>query len=191
MIDNTMVLQTRAVLLRPLRQEDLPEFSQMTADPRMWTYFTADLSNPEELRKWVNDAVAQTQSGTRLAFSIIDQASGQIAGSSSLMNISLRDKRIEIGSTWLGREFQGKGINDSAKYLMMNYCFEVLKFERVEAKTDVLNLPARKALKRVGMTEEGILRSHTLMTHNRRRDTIYYSILKTEWTDLKIRNNWI
>jgi len=139
----------------------------------------------------VNDAVAQTQSGTRIAFSIIDQASGQIAGSSSLMNISFHDERIEIGSTWLGREFQGKGINDSVKYLMMNYCFEVLKFERVEAKTDVLNLPARTALKRVGMTEEGILRSHTLMTHNRRRDTIYYSILKTEWTDLKIRNNWI
>jgi RimJ/RimL family protein N-acetyltransferase len=71
------------------------------------------------------------------------------------------------------------------KYLMLGYCFETLGFERVEFKTDVLNLPARKALARIGATEEGILRSHTLMINNRRRDTIYFSILKPEWERLK------
>ncbi len=74
---------------------------------------------------------------------------------------------------------------------MIKYCFEELEFERVELKTDVLNLPARKAMIRLGLKEEGILRSHTLMTHNRRRDTIYYSVLKSEWAELKAKNNWL
>ena len=97
----------------------------------------------------------------------------QIIGSSSFGNFSDRDKRVEIGWTWLGRAYQGKGFNDLSKYLMMEYCFEKLGLERVECKTDVLNTHARRALQRIGMTEEGILRSHTLMTNNRRRDTIY------------------
>ena len=74
---------------------------------------------------------------------------------------------------------------------MIKYVFEVLGYERVEIKTDVLNTSARKALRRIGAKEEGILRSHTLMTHGRRRDSIYYSILKSEWWEVKARNNWV
>ena len=126
----------------------------------------------------------------RLAFSIFDKQSNLLVGSTSIGNISERDKRVEIGWTWLGREFQGKGINDKVKYLLLKYCFEELDYERVEFKTDILNEPARKALKRIGAIEEGVLRSHTIMTHNRRRNTIYYSILSHEWKELKIKNNW-
>lgn len=186
-----LVLQTEQVLLRPLRMDDLDAFSHLTSDQPMWKYFTSDLSNPDELRKWVEDAVSQSQSGSRTAFTIVDRLSGQIAGSTSLGNISTRDRRIEIGWTWLGRKFQGKGINDQAKYLLIRYCFETLGFERVESKTDFLNFPARQALKRIGLIEEGILRSHTLMTNNRRRDTIYYSILKTEWSNIKTQDSAI
>jgi RimJ/RimL family protein N-acetyltransferase len=74
---------------------------------------------------------------------------------------------------------------------MFQYCFEELDFVRVECKTDVLNIPARNALTRMNMTEEGILRSHTLMTNNRRRDTIFYSILQSEWSEVKAKNKWI
>lgn len=190
MIDKKLILQTEKVLLKPMQKNHLNEFAQLTENQSMWIYFTSDLSVTYELEKWVDDAIFQTENGSRLAFTIVDKTSGKIAGSTSLGNISIRDQRIEIGWTWLGQEFQGKGLNNDAKYLLLNYCFEILKFERVEVKTDVLNLPARKALQRIGFTEEGILRSHTLMTHHRRRDTIYYSILKAEWFDLKARNNW-
>jgi RimJ/RimL family protein N-acetyltransferase len=74
---------------------------------------------------------------------------------------------------------------------MLKYAFKTIDFERVEIKTDVLNLPARNALLRIGAKEEGVLRSHTLMTHGRRRDTIYYSILKSEWSEIKKRNSWM
>ncbi|MFA5327348.1 MAG: GNAT family protein [Prolixibacteraceae bacterium] len=190
MLDKKLILQTEQVLLRPMRKNDLTEFLLLTQNKKMWIYFTSDLSEANELEKWVDDAISQTENGSRLAFTIVDKTSGKIAGSTSLGNISLRDRRAEIGWTWLGTEFQGKGANSQTKYLLLNYCFEFLKFERVEIKTDILNIPARKTLQRIGFTEEGILRSHTLMTHNRRRDTIYYSVLKGEWPDLKIRNGW-
>jgi RimJ/RimL family protein N-acetyltransferase len=191
MIDKHLILQTDRVLLRPVQKGDLQEFARLTDDPSMWIYFTSDLSVSDELEKWVDDAIAQTAESSRLAFTILDKTSGRIAGSTSLGNSSLRDQRIEIGWTWLGKDFQGTGLNGETKHILLNYCFEFLKFERVEVKTDVLNIPARKALQRFGMTKEGILRSHTLMTHNRRRDTIYYSTLKSEWLGLKMRNNWL
>lgn len=181
MIDFDLILQNDNVLLRPLAEEDFEPLAVLTTDPSMWIYFTSDLSDREVLRKWIDDAILQSGNKTRLPFAVIDKKSNKIAGSTSLGNISNHDKRVEIGWTWLGKAFQGTGINDQIKYLMINYCFEKLDFERVEFKTDVLNIPARKALSRIGMTEEGILRSHTLMTHNRRRDTIYYSVLKSEW----------
>ncbi len=191
MVDFELILQTDKVLLRPLVMEDFELLADQANDQSMWTYFTSDLSDKEVLRDWIADAILQKENKTRLPFAIIDKANQKIVGSTSFGNISCRDKRIEIGWTWLGKEYHGKGINNQVKYLMIGYCFEVLDFERVEFKTDVLNIPARKALGRIGMTEEGVLRSHTLMTHDRRRDTIYYSVLKSEWTALKIKNNWI
>ena len=85
----------------------------------------------------------------------------------------------------MGKEFQGTGINKECKFLLLQYAFEHLKFERVEFKTDVLNKASRRALEKIGAKEEGILRSHTLMHDGRRRDTIYYGILINEWTSLK------
>ena len=191
MVNFERILQTDEVLLRPLLMEDFEQLADLTNDQSMWTYFTSDLSDKAVLRDWIADAILQKENKTRLPFAVIDKASRKIVGSTSFGNISYRDKRIEIGWTWLGKEYQGKGINNQVKYLMISYCFEILDFERVEFKTDVLNKPARKALSRIGMTEEGVLRSHTLMTHDRRRDTIFYSVLKSEWNALKIKNNWI
>ena len=156
----------------------------------MWIYFTSDLSERSELQNWIDTALSDMKSENRLAFTIIEKTTGNPIGSSSFGNISYRDRRIEIGWTWISREFQGKGVNSLIKYLMLKYAFETIDFERVEIKTDVLNLPARKALLRIGAKEEGVLRSHTLMTHGRRRDTIYYSILRSEWDDVKERNGW-
>ena len=190
MIDFAKTLETNRVLLRPLKQEDYDRFIEITQDKDLWIYFTNDLSDKETLLNWIETGVQEIKNKNRLAFSIIDKPGNSLIGSTSLGNFSERDKRVEIGWTWLCREFQGKGINDQTKYLLLKYCFEEMDCQRVEIKTDVLNNPARNALKRIGAVEEGILRSHTLMTHNRRRDTIYYSILKHEWENIKMKNNW-
>ena len=185
-----LTLETNKIILRPLITVDYSSFVKITNYKSMWTYFTTDLSNKSELKYWVDNSVNDIKNRKRLAFTIVDKSNNIPIGSTSLGNISERDSRIEIGWTWLSKEFQGKGINQQIKFLLLKYCFEELEFERVEFKTDVLNLPARKALLRIGATEEGILRSHTLMTNSRRRDTIYYSILKSEWYEVKMKNNW-
>ncbi|WP_033423267.1 GNAT family N-acetyltransferase [Geopsychrobacter electrodiphilus] len=190
MIDFNRILQAEDVLLRPISREDAASFKALTREEPMWTYFTSDLSLENELDEWINSALKQLEEQSRLAFSIIDKSIGKIVGSTSFGNISRRDQRIEIGWTWLGQEYLGQGLNDQAKYLMIKHCFEDLDVERVEFKTDVLNAPARRALTRIGMVEEGILRSHTLMTHGRRRDTVFYSLLRAEWAAIKIRNAW-
>lgn len=181
MLDFNLTLQTDKVILRPLISDDYKSFVKLTMDESMWIWFTSDLSDKSELRDWIDTAVNDAKNKIRLAFTVIDKSTGKAIGSTSLGNISYRDKRAEIGWTWISREHQGKGVNDQMKKLMINFIFGILGFERVEFKTDVLNLHARKALLRIGATEEGVLRSHTLMTHGRRRDTIYYSILRKEW----------
>jgi len=189
-MDFDVKLQNDKILLRPTVKEDIDGFEGLTTDKSMWIFFTNDLSDKFELESWVSDALIQKENKTRLPFTIIDKKTNNLIGTTSFGNISYRDKRIEIGWTWLGKNYWGKGVNDDVKFLMIRYCFEYQDFVRVEFKTDVLNIPARKALTRLNMTEEGILRSHTLMTNNRRRDTIYYSVLKSEWPEIKLKNNW-
>jgi len=190
MIDFTKTFETQRIILRPLKQEDKEHFIKITTDKKLWIYFTSDLSDKLILSEWLDAGIQDINNKKRLALSIIHRDRNSLIGSTSLGNISDIDKRAEIGWTWICRDFQGKGLNDEAKYLLIKYCFDDLHYERVEFKTDVLNLPARNALKRIGASEEGVLRSHTLMTHHRRRDTIYYSILRSEWEEIKVKNNW-
>ena len=177
MLAKDLVLQSERIKLRPLEREDLPALLELTQDPTLWTYFTHDLSTLAGLEAWAAGHFA----GDRFQFVVVEQGSQQLLGSTGFGNYFPRDQRIEIGWTWLGRAAQGTGTNREMKTLMLNYAFKELGMLRVEFKTDVLNLPARHALLRLGATEEGILRSHTLMTHGRRRDTIYYSFLRGEW----------
>lgn len=186
MIPTDLILETGKALLRPLEQNDfIPFLSLAKQDFNMWQYFSLNLGDEPQLKKWFEMAFADKQAETRRPFTIIDKASGKIAGSSSMGNISYHDLRLEIGWSWLGKDFRSTAINRHAKYTMMKYAFEELHFERIEFKTDVLNERARQGLRKVGGIEEGILRSHMTMWNNRRRTSIYYSVLKNEWPQLK------
>lgn len=181
MLNSNLILENDQILLRPITEQDLKPLFLLASDPSLWTYFTYDLSIQDEFVEWVNPALA----GQRLQFLVWDKKTNQAVGCTAYGNYSERDERIEIGWTWLGRAFHGTGVNQEMKLLMLKYCFETLKLKRVEIKTDVLNIPARKALLKLGAVEEGVLRSHTLLTHARRRDTIYYSVLDREWLEIR------
>jgi N-acetyltransferase len=179
-------LETDRVLLRPLDASDFDPFLALAGqDDDMWEYFSLNLADKNHLLKWMDAAVADREAGTRRPFTIIDKSTKQIAGSSSLGNISYHDLRVEIGWSWLGKEFRSTGMNLHAKYAMMRYAFDELNFERVEFKTDVMNERAKQGLRKIGGKEEGVLRSHMTMWNDRRRDSIYFSVLKTEWPQLK------
>jgi RimJ/RimL family protein N-acetyltransferase len=186
MIPADLILETKRAILRPVAVDDYDVFLRLAkADFDMWYYFTLNLGDEKQLQRWFEAAFTEKAANTRRPFTIIDKETGKIAGSSSLGNISMHDLRAEIGWSWLGKDFRSTGLNKHAKYAMMKYAFEKLNFERIEFKTDVMNTRARKGLQNVGGIEEGVLRSHMKMWNNRRRTSIYYSVLKDEWPGLR------
>lgn len=183
----TFVLETPRVTLRLLQPEDYDHLLPLAASKDTWKYFTKDLSDPEELRSWIYVALEERAEHKRMPFTVIDKDSNEICGSTSFGNISFYDSRIEIGWSWLGPQHLGTGVNRNAKFALLSYAFEVMKLERVEIKTDNLNERAKAALLKVGMIPEGVLRSHMQMHSNRRRDSIYFSMLKHEWAERKFQ----
>jgi len=178
-------LENEYVLLRPIVAADRDQFHAIAFDPDTWRYFVGRIDTEEDLDRWIGDAVADIAAGRRVAFAVISKAANAIAGSMSYGNMDEKNKRIEIGWSWLGTPYRGAGINRWAKFLLLEYAFETLECERVEFKTDILNLQARKGLLNIGATEEGVLRSYNYMPDNRRRDAIFYSILAREWPGVK------
>jgi RimJ/RimL family protein N-acetyltransferase len=144
-------------------------------------YSPSPIYSEELLRNYINQATDDRKNHLRCAFVIWDKLKLQYAGSTSFLNIVNKDKRLEIGHTWIGKGFQGSGLNEQVKALLLNYAFSHLQFERVEFKTDERNTASRKALEKLGAVYEGCLRSHMLMADGFRRNSVYYSILRGEW----------
>ena len=180
-----VVLEGRFVRLEPMTLEHHAQLTEIGLDPDIWRFTIVMIRTPEEMRSYIDSALALQRDGTSLPFVTIERSSGRVVGSTRFGNYDAANRRIEIGWTWLARRWQRTVINTEAKYLMLTYAFEKLRCVRVELKTDVLNAPSRKAMLRIGAKEEGILRKHTLMWTGRYRDSIYYSILDEEWSEVK------
>jgi RimJ/RimL family protein N-acetyltransferase len=138
----------------------------------------------EDFNRKVLDEQAR---GMSLAFATIDRGSNQIVGTTRFMNMDLPNRKVEIGSTWIAPRWQRTAVNTEAKYLMLTHAFEVWRCLRVELKTDALNQRSRNAIVRLGAKEEGTLRKHMLTWNGRQRDSVYFSILDTEWPTVRGR----
>jgi RimJ/RimL family protein N-acetyltransferase len=174
-------LENEYVQLQPIAFTDRAAFADIAFDADIWRYFVQRVDADADLDRFIQQAVEDTAAIRRVVFAVIDKVTGTVAGSMAYGNLAEADRRLEIGWSWLGRAYRGKGLNRWAKFLLLQHAFERLDCERVEFKTDVLNLQARKGLKNIGATEEGVLRSFNYMPDGRRRDAIYYSILRLEW----------
>lgn len=139
-----------------------------------------------DFQRTVEKALAEQQHGQSLPFATVDRASGQMIGSTRFMNMDPANRRVEIGSTWITPAFQRTAINTEAKYLMVRHAFEHWDCIRVELKTDALNQKSRNAILRIGAREEGTLRQHLITSAGRFRDSVYFSILDSEWPAVKI-----
>ncbi len=182
---DNLLLQTNRFRLRMLQPADAGPLFSLAGDPSLWTWFTRRLHIRDELDAWIGEALDHHRQQSRFPFVVQDLDSGGLCGSTSLGNISFQDKRVEIGWTWYGGSWRGSGINAHCKYLLLQYAFETLEFERVELKTDALNERSRAAMRKIGLVEEGVLRSHMSMPGGRRRDSVYYSLLPGEWPAVK------
>lgn len=171
--------------LEPMTLEHHARLTEIGLDPEIWHLTVVAIRSSEEMRGYLESAIQLQSGGASLPFVTIERASGRVVGSTRFGNYDPANRRIEIGWTWLARPWQRTAVNTEAKYLMLSHAFEKLGCVRVEFKTDVLNSPSRKAMLRIGATEEGVLRKHTLMWTGRYRDSIYYSILDEEWPQVK------
>lgn len=174
-------LENEHVLLRPIVPDDREALRAIAMDPEIWRYFVLMIETDADFDAFFAAGIDDLAAGRRVPYHIIDKRSNRSAGSMSIGNMAERDGRLEIGWSWLGREFRGRGVNRWAKYLMMEHAFEKMGAERVEFKTDRLNVQARHALRNIGATEEGTLRSFNPMPGGRRRDAVFYSVLRAEW----------
>ncbi len=178
-------LENEHVLLRPVEPEDRAALRAIAMDPKIWRYFVMRIDTDADFDAFFDLGLRDQEAGTRVVYVIEDKLTGETHGSMSFCSIMEKDGRLEIGWSWLGINAQGKGINRWAKFLMMRQAFEKMEAQRVEFKTDKLNVQARHALSNIGAREEGILRSFNPMPDGRRRDAVYYSVLAGEWPDVK------
>ncbi len=178
-------LNGERVALRPLRLDDQPQLAEIAFDDSIWRYFVTAITCDADLANYLHAAVDDTRAGRRAVYAVIDRASGRIAGSMAYGNLAQADGRLEIGWSWLGKQYQRTGLNRAAKLLLLEHAFDRLGCERVEFKTDVLNTAARHGLEGIGAQAEGVLRSFNPMPGGRRRDALYFSILKGEWASVR------
>lgn len=184
--DKEIILENAFALLKPISEGDVDNLLIVaTKDKDLLQFSPTPIYSRELLNKYVEKAVGSRRTKNRYAFIVFDKRKNAYAGSTSFLNISNPDDRLEIGGTWYGKDFQRTGLNRNCKYLMLEYTFDILGAERVEFKTDERNLASRKAIEKIGAQFEGVLRHHTLMHDGFRRNTVYYSILKCEWNNLK------
>ena len=182
-----VTLEGRHIRLEPLTLDHHAGLCEIGLEPELWRWIPAPVKSREDMLDYIRLALQWQSDGTALPFATVEQSTGQVVGSTRYMNIDKPNRHVEIGATWIGRPWQRTAVNTEAKYLMLRHAFETLGCFRVELKTDVLNQQSRNAILRIGASQEGIFRKHVLCADGRLRDSVYFSIIDSEWPGVKAR----
>lgn len=185
MIVEPVILERDFVRLEPLSPEHLDALCAVGLDETLWRWTANIINSREDMQRYMETAFDEQRRGVSLPFATIEKSSEKAVGSTRFGNIDVKNRRAEIGWTWINPKWQRSVINTEAKFLMLRHAFETWKCIRVELKTDALNKKSRRAILRIGAAEEGILRRHQITESGRVRDTVYFSILDSEWREVK------
>ncbi|MEP7212051.1 MAG: GNAT family protein [Acidobacteriota bacterium] len=180
-----VILESSRVRMEPLEARHIDDLTEFAFKDGVWQW-TANIVNArDDLQRYVDRALEEQARGVSLPFVTVDRESASVVGSTRFGNIDRENRKAEIGWTWVDPAWQRTYINTEAKLLMLTHAFETWKCIRVELKTDALNARSRAAIRRIGATEEGILRNHMITESGRFRDTVYFSIVENEWPEVK------
>ena len=183
-----VTLVGRWVRLEPLRLEHAEGLWPQADEPDIWRYMPyGEVNSPQRLRAIIEDLLARQARETDLPFAVFDLATGAAAGMTRYMAIDRRNRGLEIGGTWYGRQFRRTAMNTECKYLLMRHAFEVLGCIRVQLKTDLRNERSQRAIERLGAVREGVLRKNIIMADGYHRSSVIYSVLDDEWPAVKAR----
>ena len=181
-----VALEGRFVRLEPLTEAHVPGLAAVGCDDRIWHLMLYGLIRTEDdMQAWVRGLLESQAAGTDLPFAVIHLASGRVAGATRYMEIRPAHRGLEIGGTWYGLEFQRMMVNTECKYLLLRHAFETLGTIRVQFKADLRNERSQRAIERIGARREGVLRNHYILPDGVMRASVYYSIIDTEWPEVK------
>ncbi|HUX85110.1 MAG TPA: GNAT family protein [Chitinophagaceae bacterium] len=180
-IDYFPVLENERVLLEPLQPTDLEALLPLALHPTLWELALTRITSREDLENYFREAFREREAGLSIPFAVTDKKTGMKAGSTRFGNITPAHRRLEIGWTWLGEDYQRTGLNRWMKLAMLDHAFGTLEVNRVELKTDLLNLKSQNAMLGIGATRDGIFRSHMVSNGGRIRDSIFFSIIRQDW----------
>jgi RimJ/RimL family protein N-acetyltransferase len=187
LIIEPVTLEGRHVRLEPLSRAHHADLTTVGLDPELWRWIPTPVRTPEEMNAYIETALQEQERRVSLPFAIIEKSGSRAIGSTRYGNIDRTHHRLEIGWTWVAPAWQRSAVNTEAKYLLLRHGFETLGCMRVELKTDSLNERSRAAILRIGAREEGIFRNHMITSTGRIRHTVYFSIIDSEWPDVKAR----
>jgi len=185
MVVEPVTLEGQFIRLEPLSLEHHAQLCAVGLDEELWRWIPHAVGTSDEMRADIETALEWQAAGTALPFATIARATGRAIGSTRFGNIDRKNRHVEIGWTWLGKKWQRTAANTEAKYLMLRHAFDTWRCLRVEFKTDSLNGRSRAALVRIGAKEEGIFRNHVITWTGRIRHSVYYSIVDSEWADVR------
>jgi RimJ/RimL family protein N-acetyltransferase len=183
-----VTLTGRVVRLEPLSEAHVADLAAVGLDERIWTYMLyGEIRTEAHMRAWVQDMLQRQARGTDLVFAVIHLPTGRAIGSTRYLDVRPEHRGLEIGGTWYGLAYQGTAVNPECKYLLMRHAFETLGAIRVQFKTDLRNERSQRALERLGLVKEGVLRDHVITPSGYVRSSVYYSVLAAEWPAMKAR----
>lgn len=182
-----VTLEGTRVRLEPLSLSHHEALTRVGLDEDLWRWIPTSVRTSEEMAAYIAKALDEQARGVSLPFAIIEKASGRVIGSTRYANIDCEHRRVEIGWTWVARQWQRTVVNTECKYLLLRHAFETLGCIRVELKTDSLNERSRAAILRIGAKEEGIFRNHMITSSGRIRHTVYFSVIDSEWPAAKAK----
>lgn len=180
-----ITLTDRGVRLEPLALSHEEGLRTAAADGQLWTLRVTSVPEPENTRKYVEDALRMRADGNRFAFAVVDDATGEVLGTTSYHDILPAVKRVEIGYTWYRKSVQRSHVNTTAKLLMMGHAFGTLGCHVVGWRTDNFNFASQQAIERLGAKKDGVIRGHALRRDGTIRDTVMYSMRAGEWQEAK------
>ena len=187
MIPDPVTLHGRWVTLEPLESRHTADLFAAAQDEDIWRYLPAAMPHSlADMQTWTANALAVRNAGQMLPFAIVERTTGRAIGSTRYLDYSAFDRHIEIGWTWLGRDWWRTPLNTECKYLLMRHAFETLACIRVQLKTDLRNERSQRAIERIGGVREGILRKAVIVPKDgHQRWSVYFSILDDEWSSVK------
>jgi RimJ/RimL family protein N-acetyltransferase len=180
-----ITLSARGITLEPLVLAHEAGLRAAAADGELWSIRVTSVPEPENTRKYIEDALAMREAGNRFAFAVIESATGNVLGSSSYHDILPAVKRVEIGYTWYAKSVQRSHVNSTCKLLLMTHAFETLSCHVVGWRTDNFNYASQAAIERLGAKKDGVIRGHALRRDGSIRDTVMYSLRSGEWPEVK------